>query len=87
MQETDNRMPKSATPDGEYLLIEAWGHATRGGDIWKLRLDGARRGVMWVARDGWHVVELEVEAGPTALRLTSVEKLSRAAWRRSQLTM
>jgi len=39
--ESDLRWPSSVTPDGRYLLFNTWAHPTRGGDLWKVPLDGS----------------------------------------------
>ena len=39
--ESDLRWPSSVTPDGRYLLMYTWAHPTRGGDLWKVPLDGS----------------------------------------------
>ena len=41
LMETDLRYPASVTPDGKFLLIFTWAHPTRGGDLWKVPLDGS----------------------------------------------
>jgi len=41
LMETDRRWPSSVTPDGKFLVIYTWGHPQRGGDLWKVPLDGS----------------------------------------------
>ncbi len=39
--ETKRRWPSSVTPDGKFLVFYTWGHPQRGGDLWKVPLDGS----------------------------------------------
>ncbi len=91
MLETGYRMPKSVTPDGEYLIIEAWGHATRGGDIWKLRLDGASDPEIVLATDaneiipqispnGKWMVFLSAQSGPYKVVARPFPDVDRREW-------
>jgi len=41
LMETERHWPASVTPDGKYLLAFSWAHPTRGGDLWKVPLDGS----------------------------------------------
>jgi len=41
IMETEQHWPSSVTPDGNYLLAFSWAHPTRGGDLWKVPLDGS----------------------------------------------
>jgi serine/threonine-protein kinase len=40
LMETNLRWPSAVTPDGKYLVLYTWAHPTRGGDLWKVPLDG-----------------------------------------------
>jgi serine/threonine protein kinase len=54
--ETDLRWPASVTPDGKYLLVFTWAHPVRGGDIWKIPLEGDGDPEPVVATDGNDII-------------------------------
>ncbi len=56
VMETHLAWPTSVTPDGAFLLLFTWAHPRRGGDLWKVPLDGAGDPQVVLASDANEII-------------------------------
>ncbi len=91
LMETDLRWPSTVTPDGKFLLIYTWAHPTRGGDLWKVPLDGsgdpqavlATTGneiIPQISPDGKWLAYLSSQAGPYQIKVRPFPDVDRREW-------
>jgi hypothetical protein len=89
--ETDLRHPSAVTPDGKFLLMFTWGHPTRGGDLWKVPLDGSgdpeavlatetNEIIPQVSPDGKWLAYLTNRAGPYRIMVRPFPEVERREW-------
>ena len=91
LMETDLRWPGTVTPDGKFLLIFTWAHPTRGGDLWKVPLDGSgdpevvlatesNEIIPQVSPNGKWVAYLEDRSGPYHIMVRPFPDVGRREW-------
>ena len=88
---TDRNWPISVTPDGQFLLMMTWAHADRGGDMWKVPLDGsggpeavlitsANELIPQVSPNGKWLAYLTNRAGPYRIMVRPFPDVERREW-------
>ena len=94
--ECDRRWPSSVTPDGKYLVAYSWGHPQRGGDLWKVPLDGSDPEALLatesneiipeVSPDGKWLLFLSNARGPYQVVVRPFDEPQRREWNASGIT-
>ena len=91
LMETDLRWPCSVTPDGKFLLVMTWAHPTRGGDLWKVPLDGSgdpevvlatesNEIIPQISPDGKWLAYLSDRSGPYVTVVRPFPEVERREW-------